>query len=66
MDDLPFFLLLAVALIDVLFAAWFIGQGLRAGAGSPQTRGKLMVGGSMIVGAIIIAAFAFLLFPPFG
>lgn len=66
MDNLPFFLLLAVALIDVAFAAWFIGQGLRAGASSAQARPRLMVGGTMLIGAILIAALAFFLFPPLG
>lgn len=66
MDDLPFYLLLVVALIDVAFAAWFLGQGLKEGASSAQGRSRLLVGGTMIMGAILIAALAFFLFPPFG
>lgn len=66
MDDLPFYLLLVVALIDVAFAAWFLAQGLKEGASSTQGRSRLLVSGSMIMGAVLIAALAFILFPPFG
>jgi hypothetical protein len=66
MDSLPFYLLLVVALLDILIAAWFIGQGLRAGADSPQGRPRLLIGGTMITGAILIAGLAFFLFGPFG
>jgi hypothetical protein len=66
MDSLPFYLLLVVALLDIVVAAWFIGQGLRAGADSPQGRPRLLIGGTMITGAILIAGLAFFLFGPFG
>ena len=64
MDALPFFIMLAVALIDIVFAAWFIRRGVTEGAGSAQ-RSTLMVGGTMIIGAIMIIALAFFLFGPF-
>ncbi|MGP9539733.1 hypothetical protein ACT3SP_17160 [Brachybacterium sp. AOP43-C2-M15] len=66
MDNLPFFLLLLVALIDAALAAWFIGQGARAGAASDQARPRLVLGGTLLMGALVIAALAFFLFPPFG
>src|SRR5699024_10925365 len=66
MDALPFFIMLAVALIDIVFAAWFIRRGVTEGAGSARGRSTLMVGGTMIIGAIMIIALAFFLFGPFG
>ena len=66
MDALPFFIMLAVALIDIVFAAWFIRRGVTDGAGSARGRSTLMVGGTMIIGAIMIIALAFFLFGPFG
>ena len=66
MDLLPFAVLLLVALIDLLLAAWFIGQGLRAGANSAEGRPRLLVGSLLIPGAIYIIILAFVLFGPFG
>ena len=66
MDTGPFVVLLLVALIDVVLAAWFIGQGLRAGANSAEGRPRLLVGSMLIPGAIFIIILAFVLFGPFG
>ena len=66
MDTAPFAALLLVALIDVVLAAWFIGQGLRAGANSAEGRPRLLVGSMLIPGAILITILAFVLFGPFG
>ena len=66
MDTVPFVALLLVALIDVVLAAWFIGQGLRAGANSAEGRPRLLVGSMLIPGAILITILAFVLFGPFG
>jgi len=66
MDTVPFVVLLLVALIDVVLAAWFIGQGLRAGANSAEGRPRLLVGSMLIPGAIFIIILAFVLFGPFG
>jgi hypothetical protein len=66
MDSMVFYLLLVVALIDVVFSAWFIRQGLRARRRSSEGHSQLFLGGMMLVGAIFLIAVAFLLFPPFG
>lgn len=66
MDDLPFYLVIAVALIDVGLAAWFIARGRKEGANTPAGRARLMVGGTLLCGAVLIAAIAFFLFSPFG
>ena len=55
MDTAPFVVLLLVALIDLVLAAWFIGQGLRAGANSDEGRPRLLVGSMLIPGALLIA-----------
>ncbi len=66
MDTVPFVVLLLVALIDLVIAAWFIGQGLRAGANSAEGRPRLLVGSMLIPGALLIAVLAFVLFGPMG
>ena len=66
MDTVPFVVLLLVALIDVVLAAWFIGQGLRAGANSAEGRPRLLVGSMLIPGAIFIIILAFVLFGTMG
>lgn len=66
MDLLPFAVLLLVALIDLLLAAWFIGQGLRAGANSAEGRPRVLVGSMLIPGALLIVVLGFVLFDPLG
>ena len=65
MDSMAFYLLLVAALIDVVFSAWFIRQGLSETpllGGHPQ----LFLGGMMLVGSVLIIAVAFLQFSPLG
>jgi len=66
MGLLPFAVLLLVALIDLLLAAWFIGQGLRAGANSAEGRPRVLVGSMLIPGALLIVVLGFVLFDPLG
>ena len=66
MDTVPVVVLLLVALIDVVLAAWFIGQGLRAGANSAEGRPRVLVGSMLIPGALLIVVLGFVLFDPLG
>ena len=66
MDSMAFYLLLVAALIDVVFSAWFIRQGLRARRRSSEGHHQLFLGGMMLVGSVLITAVAFLLFSPLG
>lgn len=66
MGLLPFAVLLLVALINLLLAAWFIGQGLRAGANSAEGRPRVLVGSMLIPGALLIVVLGFVLFDPLG